>query len=635
MLPSLFTDNMVLQRDVTIPIWGTATPGGKITALFADEKKSTVANDQGQWQLNFPSQSAGGPFELKLTGKDTMTFTNVMVGEVWVCSGQSNMEMPLAGWGNILNYEQEIAEADYPDIRLFTVNRAMSLFPKSDVEAEPWAPCNPETIPLFSAAGYFFGRHLHKELDIPIGLIHTSWGGTPAEAWTSKEFLAELPDYAEAMTVLDSTLKTEDELVAEYEEQMAAWKQALDEKLAQTQMGAQNWENEDIDESTWGSMTLPVLWESAGLANFDGVVWFRKTFELPDVISGETFTLSMGPIDDQDITYINSRQVGTTDTYNTPREYSIPAGILKAGRNVIAVQILDTGGGGGIWGTAEQMYIKSASGTSIDLSGDWSYKVAVDLEDVPPRPQSPESPHRPTILYNAMLQPLIPYAIRGAIWYQGEANASRAYQYRELFPAMIRSWRDNWNQGDFPFLFVQLANFQQQRDMPVESEWAELREAQTMALDLPNTGMAVTIDIGDADDIHPKNKQDVGKRLALQALAQVYDYDIVNSGPLYRTYKIENDKIRLYFDHIGTGLIAKGGQTLQGFAVAGEDSNFVWAKAVIEDETVIVSSPNVPKPVAVRYAWADNPLCNLYNQEGLPASPFRTDDWRGITYDAK
>ncbi len=628
---ALFTDNMVLQRDIELPVWGRATPKAKVTVIFKKQKIAALADENGEWSVTLAPESAGGPFDLKIVGKDSIILSNILIGEVWICSGQSNMEWSVS---NSNNAEEEIAAADYPNIRLFQVNHATSLNHQDDVDAGGWQACSPATVPGFSAVGYFFGRTLHEELGIPIGLIKTAWGGTIAEAWTAGEFLREMDDFAEVMDSLQTTATTEEELQAEYEAKVQAWQQAVDAKIANAQEGGPAWEHEDVDETSWDSMELPVLWESAGLPGFDGIAWFRTSFELDSTFNGN-FTLSLGPIDDQDITFINGVKIGATGVYNTPREYTVPDGLLKPGKNVVAVQALDTGGGGGIWGDASQMWLKNADeSTNIDLSGEWKYKVGVSLSDVPPRPASPDSPNRPTVLYNAMLEPLMPYAIRGAIWYQGESNATRAYQYRELFPTMINSWRANWSQGDFPFYFVQLANFRQVRDLPVESDWAELREAQSMTLSLPNTGQAVIIDIGDADDIHPKNKQDVGKRLALNALALDYGQDIVYSGPVYTSMSIDDNRIKLIFDHVGGGLVAKDGD-LSGFAIAGEDKKFVWAEAVIDGNTVVVSSPEVDNPVAVRYAWADNPVCNLYNTEGLPASPFRTDEWDGITKGVK
>ncbi len=630
---SLFTDNMVLQRDVKVPVWGKAAPGGKVTVLFNGQKHAVTAAADSQWRLHLDPMEAGGPFTLKVFGRDTLRFEDVMVGEVWVCSGQSNMEMPLAGWGQVDNYVREIAAADLPNIRLFQVNHKLSLRPLWDIDAQGWVKCSPKTVPLFSATAYFFGRMLHQELGVPVGLIHSSWGGTVAEAWTSAGALAQLEDFKPLVEEIQQELLNEGDVKATYEKRLAEWQKLVEEKIAAARQETPAWQSPDYNDSSWPKMKLPVLWESAGLPNFDGIVWFRKTVVLPENAAELPFSLSLGPIDDQEVTFVNGVQAGSTDGYNKPRQYTLPAGMLRPGKNVIAVQVLDTGGGGGLWGSPEQMTLTSGSLT-FDLSGEWAYQPAVSLRDVPPRPQPPDNPNRPTVLYNAMLSPLMPFAVRGAIWYQGESNAGRAEQYRILFPTLINCWRTAWGLGDFPFLFVQLANFRPATEEPVESDWAELREAQLMTLSLPNTGMAVAIDIGDANDIHPKNKQEVGRRLALNALAKVYGRDIVYSGPIYKAMSFEGDKIRLSFDHTGSGLEARGGR-LTGFTIAGDDKKFVKAQAVIDGNTVLVWSPQLPSPVAVRYAWADNPVCNLYNKEGLPASPFRTDDWPGITHGVK
>jgi len=402
--------------------------------------------------------------------------------------------------------------------------------------------------------------------------------------------------------------------------------------------------NADFNDTDWQQMEVPKLWGQPDLANFDGLVWFRKEVEIPQSWVGKELTLELGPIDDMDTTWINGIRVGGFETpghWRTERKYKIGPTVIKAGRNTIAVRILDTGGGGGIYGTAEQMKLKpagAADDTEILLAGTWRYKKSYDMQSMPSQPRPPlrvNHQNAPTALYNAMIAPLIPYGIGGAIWYQGESNASRAYQYRELFPAMIKNWRDDWQQGDFPFLFVQLANFMAVTPETVESAWAELREAQLMTLASPNTGMAVIIDIGEANDIHPKNKQDVGRRLALWALAKTYGKNVVYSGPIYKSMNVEGNKVRLDFEHLGGGLVAGGSESLKGFSIAGADQKFVWADAKIDGNTVVVSSDKVTEPVAVRYGWADNPVCNLYNKEGLPASPFRTDDWPGITIDKK
>ncbi|MBI1930030.1 sialate O-acetylesterase [Candidatus Poribacteria bacterium] len=472
----IFTDNLVLQQGIEVPIWGTGEPGEKVTvALNAQTKVCTTQND-GRWMVKLDPLKAGGPFELMITGENTITLKNVLVGEVWVCAGQSNMEWPV---NDSANSTEEIANANYPQIRLFTVPRRAANTPQNDVNGE-WQQCSPATIGNFSAVAYFFGRELQKSINVPIGLIHTSWGGTRAELWTSRRALESEP---ELKGIIDG-----------YKQKLTAYAKAM--------------------------------------------VTYQKVLE-------------------------------------------------KHNRAVA--------------------------------------KAKEKGKKPPPDPTPPKAPGKePSTLYNGMIAPLLPYAIRGVIWYQGESNAGGASRYRSLFPAMIKNWREDWGQGAFPFLFVQLANFIDRKPEPSESLWAELREAQLMARSVPKTAMVVTIDIGDAKDIHPKNKQEVGRRLSLTAQAIAYDKKIVYSGPIYKSMQLEGSKVRLSFDHIGSGLEAKG-EKLTGFAIAGKNRKFVWADARIEGNTVVVWSDQVSKPVAVRYAWADNPECNLYNKEGLPASPFRTD----------
>jgi sialate O-acetylesterase len=624
---------MVLQRGVKAPIWGWTTPGDKVTVTVAGKKASAVADADGKWMAKVGPLKAGGPYTLTISGPKDVTLENVLAGDVWICSGQSNMEM---GIGAAANAEQEIAASDYPMIRLYTVTKAIALKPL-DTPVGQWLVCGPKTIgkaewSSFSAVGYYFGRKLYQELKVPIGLIHTSWGGTVAEAWTSAEGLASLKDFDPALEQVRRMEASQEGGVASYQRQVRAWWARND---AGSRAG-QRWESPSLDTFDWKSMDVPGAWEKAGLPGFDGVVWFRKEVDLPAGSEAKQFALSLGNIDDIDVTWVNGVKVGETGVYTTPRRYPVPKGLLKAGRNVIAVRVLDTGGDGGLLGEPSAFALTAEGGDSVPLAGPWLYKVSADLSKTTPFPQEvTNNPNVVTVLYNAMVAPLVPFGIKGAIWYQGESNAGRAYQYRRLLPAMIADWRSRFGVGDFPFYIVQLANFTASPTEPIEDAWAELREAQTMtANDVKNAGMAVIIDIGDALDIHPKNKQDVGGRLALAALAKTYGQKVVYSGPMYRSMKREDGKIRLRFDHVEDGLVAKGGK-LTGFAVAGADHKFVWADAEIDGNSVVVSSPRVPEPVAVRYAWAANPVCNLFNGAGLPASPFRTDTWPGITASAK
>lgn len=640
-LPQFFSDNMVLQQKENVPLWGTARPGSQVRVSTSWNKKeyTVVAGQTGEWRVKVLTPSYGGPWSISFNDGETTTLSNVMIGEVWICSGQSNMEMPLEGWGKIKNYKEEIAAANYPNIRLLQVQKNTSITPLSSVKADGggWQVCTPGTISNFSAVAYFFGRNIYEKKHIPIGLIHTSWGGTIAEAWTSGTSLKKMEEFAPSVEAME---KLKDNYAAEqkqkYDQEMTVWNQLVAAKDPGFRGESPLWAQSSFDDSKWQSMTIPTLWESAGLKDFDGAVWFRKRVIIPESWAGKDLTISLGPIDDMDQSYFNGIPIGNTDGYDKPRTYTIKGDLVKPGVNTLTVRVFDGSGGGGIYGSEDQLFIAAATGEKLPLNGAWSYKATLRTGDVPPIPVAAfAGPNRPTVLYNAMIHPLIPYAFRGVIWYQGESNAGRAWQYRQLFPLMITDWRTQWGRGNFPFYFVQLANYMQKNSEPVESEWAELREAQKMALPLPNTGMAVTIDIGEENDIHPKNKQEVGRRLSLIALANIYNEKVSWSGPLYKSFITEGNKIRIAFAHTDRGLLARGNNELKGFAIAGADHKFHWAKAVIEGNAVLVSSSQVDHPIAVRYNWSNNPDGNLYNGAGLPASPFRTDDFQAITFGKK
>jgi len=632
-LNPLFTDNMVLQQKQTIPIWGTAEPGGEVVITLNEQQKEGIVDDSGNWSVMLSPVTAGGPYELIISGEEMIRIRNVMVGEVWICSGQSNMEMPLAGSGMINNYIEEIENADYPNIRLLMVDKIMANTPQNNFESDGWKECSPETIPGFSSVAYFFGRHLHNELNVTIGLIESAWGGTLVEAWTSGQTLKNFAEFTEIVKDIESDTSTEEEKALDNKKKLAVWPDTIEQILIAKGIFDHGFQNPEYKTSGWQTMKLPTIWEDIGI-NVDGVVWFSKEVNIPESWAGEDLILSLGKINDYDITWFNGTRIGRGVDVSESRVYKIPVSIVKKGKNRIIVQVLDIGNVGGLYGPSEQMKLESKKGT-ISLIGDWAYKidpVKINMNELPEKPDNNSGANRPSVLYNGMINPLIPYGIKGAIWYQGESNAGRAYQYRTLFKAMIEDWRTKWGEGDFPFLYVQLANYMDVKPQPADDAWAELREAQTMALELPNTGMAVAIDIGDAKDIHPKNKQEVGRRLALNALAEVYGRDIPYSGPMYQSMKIEEGKIRLHFTNINDGLKIKGEKKLNGFSIAGDDNKYIWAEAKIEGDEVIVWSSKIKNPVAVRYAWAANPICNLYNGAELPASPFRTDNWEGITY---
>jgi len=634
-LPAIFTNNMVLQQHSDVPFWGNATPNKKvkITTSWNGKVYETIANSTGKWNLKVSTPVFGGPYSIDITEGNKLKLENVMIGEVWVCSGQSNMEMPLAGWGKVMNYEKEIATANYPNIRLFHVNKNSSTKPLTDLSAAKggWVTCSPSTVSEFSAIAYFFAKNLFDNKNVPIGLINTSWGGTIAEAWTSGNSLKTMPDFVTPVSEMEKSNYDPIDPQTKYEQDLVIWKNKVELADNGKKNGQAIWTGTELDETGWKPMNIPDLWENQDLPSYDGVVWFRKSIEIPSDWQNRNLTLSLDLIDDNDVTYFNGIEVGHTEGYNLARTYTIPSNLVIAGKAVISVRVHDLSGGGGIYGKASNLKLSLSGEKSIALAGVWLYKKGLNSGDVPAAPVNNKTPNRPTVLYNAMIHPILPFTIKGVIWYQGESNADRAYQYRELFPLLIKDWRKQWN-INFPFYFVQLANFTKVRNEPGPSDWAELREAQLKTLNLENTGMVVTIDIGDANDIHPKNKQEVGRRLSLIARSNVYGDKTPFSGPIYETYVVENNTIRIKFKYVEGGLKIQNGEKLKGFEIAGLDHKFSWADAIIDGNDVIVSCPKVDNPISVRYAWSENPVCNLFNKADLPASPFRTDDWQGITY---
>ncbi|MEN8192224.1 MAG: sialate O-acetylesterase [Bacteroidota bacterium] len=651
-LPSIFSDNMVLQRNVTIHIWGDADKSSKIK-IQIDNMSEVIAesDDKGKWHAELEPMKAGGPHTLKVIGIDTTVFSDVMIGEVWLCSGQSNMEWIVA---NSSNAEAEIKSADYEDIRLFTVKRNVADKPMNEFEGV-WDKCSHESVSDFSAVGYFFGRELYKNLNIPIGLIHSSWGGTPIESWMKYETLESDSDFAPILNRFNRDVKNYPQKIKGYN---AAVKRIKSEGvvLNQYQIDEGNngvklgYANSNYNDDLWKQITLPTYWESIDEMDIDGAVWFRKTIHIPQKWFGTQLVLELGSIDDFDITYFNGKKIGATgkeipNFWMHNRKYVIPVELSKATNITIAVRVFDHYGEGGFGGSPGEMriYREIAPEDYINTSGIWKYKVetALNTTDItgpggnglPVEPISPSSQYRPAGLYNAMIYPLAPFALKGTIWYQGETNAGRAYQYRKLLPAMLNDWRTLWKNDKMFFGIVSLANFQPVSNEPEESGWAEIREAQYLTIkNDPLTSLAVTIDIGDAWNIHPKNKQDVGKRLAWGALAKVYGNDIEYSGPEYVSQKVERGKIILSFNHVGSGLMIKDNNLL-GFSICGNDEKFVWANAKITSNNEIeVWSEKVSNPVAVRYNWANNPVGNLYNSADLPAIPFRTDNFEGVTF---
>ncbi|MFK7790125.1 MAG: sialate O-acetylesterase [Phycisphaeraceae bacterium] len=659
-LPSVFGDHMVLQRDKEVRIWGKADPGEQVKISFsksnADDSKEyrVKADAQGNWQAMLAAKPSGGDWSMLIHGNDVNNvrlIKDIVFGEVWVASGQSNMQWTVA---QSANAKEEIASSDNDQIRMWTARRTVKTEPAFDVPGT-WAVASPETTGNFSAVGYYFARKLQQELGVPVGILHSSWGGTPVEAWTSRDKLNTIDWAKPILQRFDTAVKVYPKAKADHEKATKRWQETRNGPANTGEKAG--YAKSDFDDKQWKTMKLPQTWEKGGLPDKDGVVWFRKTIDLPAGWESQALTLSLGPIDDGDTTYVNGTQVGYSEPANRgnwqrPRNYKIDKKLVKQGKLTVAVRAVDLSGEGGLWGKPEQLTLTRADGQgkAVSLAGDWTYHLAHELNanNRPTRRPGtlfgPEHPHSPAGLFNGMIAPLVPYTIQGVIWYQGESNASRAQQYGKLFPGMIDDWRARWGQGEFPFLFVQLANYRNPTDKIVDSDWAHLRHVQLRTLRTSaNLGMAVTIDIGAANNIHPSNKQDVGKRLARWALAETYGKkDLVKSGPLYQSAKpvaVDGKKSMVIgFINVGSGLSIRKDATLQGFSIAGEDGVFVVANAeiiAIEDgptTEIRVWSDKVKDPVAVRYAWEDNPTeANLINEEGLPASPFRTDRFKGPT----
>ena len=603
-LSAIFTSHMVLQRDMPIRVWGWADPGEIVTVRFGENRAVDVAGPDGTWAVDLPAMSASATGRaLVARGKNTVTLEDVLVGEVWLCSGQSNMEWPV---DRSQDAKTEIAAAHFPLIRHFTVTRLTSPTPLEDVTGT-WEVCSPETIAPFSAVGYFFGRELQRDLKIPIGLVDATWGGTPSEAWTSQETLEGI---VEAQPILERH------------------RQAME-----IDNGADAIAASDHDDSGWKEVKVPGHFKTQGF-DVDGYVWYRREISIPFEWVGLDLALNLGPIDDDDVTWFAGERIGTTSGWKRERRYVVPGHLVKWGRTVVAVRVHDGAGAGGICGRPEQLTIHPVGKPNVAhaLAGDWKCHV-----DVRRSARKMWAPSRPAHLYNAMIAPIRAMRYRGVIWYQGESNSGRAQQYESIFPAMIHDWRARLDRPDLPFLFVQIANYQDAVDDAVQdSSWAHIRWAQTVShRAVPGTGLAVITDIGDADDIHPRNKQDVGRRLARWAFADVYGRDdVVKSGPLFREARIEGKTATVTFDVFGSKLaIRSGDRTLGGFALAGADGQFHAADAMITSrDTVRVTSTKVPQPRHVRYAWASNPIrAGLVNTEGLPASLFRTDSLPGPT----
>jgi sialate O-acetylesterase len=620
-LPHLVSDGMVLQRGDSVKIWGWAAADEKVTINFSGKTYTDTTGKDGKWAVTLSKLKAGGPYSMEISGSNRIILKNILIGDVWVCSGQSNMDLPMARVEE--RYTDVIANSKNPAIRRFFVSKRYDFNkPQEDLESGYWESANPESILRFTATGYFFAKALYEKYKIPIGVIHASVGGSPAEAWLSEDALKEFPTHLEtAKKFKDSDYLNQ---IADKDKAVSdAWYSLLQQKDKGLADGQKPWFDPTYDASDWATMNVPGYWADEDPGPVNGVVWFRKEIDVPASMIGRPARLLLGRVVDSDRTYVNGKFVGSVSYQYPPRKYDVPENLLKAGKNIIVVRVINNIGRGGF--IPDKPYQLSAAGWTIDLKGPWQYKLAATMK---PLQSKTFIEWQPLGLYNGMIAPLLNYTIKGVIWYQGESNTAKPLEYRKLFPAMIADWRQQWNQGNFPFLYVQLANYMQAQNQPSESNWAELREAQLKTLTAANTAMAVTIDIGEWNDVHPLNKEDVGKRLALGAQKVAYgDKRVVYSGPIYQSMKIEGNKIILAFKHIGGGLVSQGASELKYFAIAGADKKFVWAKAKVQGNKVIVWNDDIPNPAAVRYAWADNPEgANLYNKEGLPASPFRTDE---------
>jgi len=618
----VFSSHMVLQRDMDIPVWGNAPTGAEISAQFGNTETKGVTGENGKWMLHLPKFKAGGPYKLVVfqTGKPELkiVFDDVLIGDVWLASGQSNMEFQVK---QAKDAAKEIIQANYPNIRFFNVPQNKSVKLETDILGGSWTVCDSVSVKTASAAAYFFARKIHADINVPIGILQTTWGGTPVEAWTSKEMLLTSPithDKAIANDTLNPTHFVKDSLdLIRFWDVVYHPKNETDKTVTQP----------SYNDSKWAEVTMPSVLKTSGIPYYEGMIWLRKEIKLPANFNTKTVTLHLGHPEMNYSVYINGNEICKTIWNNNPiQNYSIPAKFIRKGKNLLSVRMAYLWGGGGFNPPATEMYITDGS-DQISIAGNWKYKEELE----PTLPNIHNYQYYPTFMYNAMIHPILPYGLKGFLWYQGEANDSLAYNYRTLFPMMITDWRIRWKQDYLPFLYVQLPNFKKRQAEPMESEWAELREAQAMALAQPNTGMVCAIDLGETDNIHPKNKQDVGYRMALQAEKMVYGKQGIVSGPTFRSFRIEGNSIRISYTEIGAGLKTKDNSTPREFTVAGADKKFYKAVARIQGSEIIVRSDKVANPVAVRYAWSDNPDCNLINAEGFPAVPFRTDNWKGIT----
>lgn len=615
----MFGNNMVLQRGKENIIWGWSTPKDVVRIEIAGHKARAVAGADGRWEARFDPPPAGGPYTLRIDGRQQVALHEVLVGDVWLCGGQSNMELPLS---RTRNGAQEIRMANHPEIRLYKV-ASHPAYSAAAIPQGQWEICSPQTVAEgegFSAVAYYFGVRIQQAIHVPVGLVEDCLGGTPAETWTSPETLRRLKLFGPQLAEMER-LKAEGG--PQYGNYVMPWYDKYDIGLK-----GNTWAAPDLDDFSWKTVHIPGGFRDLGVPETPAVCWFRKDIVLPDPLPAGKASILLGIVERMDTTFINGQWVGASAWVENPRIYPIKPGILKPGTNLVTVRVFKTKADGGFMSPPNDLKIVLGNGTVIPLAGDWKGALSVDARPPHPLPMSFENwPVIPSVLYQGMLEPVAPLAITGAIWYQGEANADRPYQYRTLLPAMIADWRKLFRQGNFPFYIVSLPAFMHHKDQPGNPGWAELREAQALtAARTPHSALAVTIDTGDPDNIHPMDKKIVGDRLAYCALNQIYGKNIPYQGPTFVSVKHLQGALALRFAHTQGGLVAKGGLP-EEFSVAGSNRKWYWANARIDGNSVIVSSPDVPDPVAARYAWQSFPAATLYNGVGLPAVPFRTDDW--------
>lgn len=616
----LFTNHAILQRDVPVPVWGWAPPDVRVNVIFDGDRYKTRSDAKGFWRVELPAQEAGGPYTMVVRAKrEAITIGDLYFGDVYLLSGQSNMEWVVANTDVTPELLAKLHEQS-ERIRHVKVQKSYAETPEEHLVVEhSWESADPEHLPRFSAVGAFFAHYLlpHVDPELRIGLVNSTWGGSRIEPWMSAKSLGmDRPvDFAASIdglrTAAGNTLR----------ERLGAVPPATGNRGLD-----QGWSAADYDDRSWPTMELPQLWESDGLPGVDGVFWFRTSFELTPVQASQPAVLHLGPIDDADVTYLNGRQVGETSAYNEPRDYTLPANVLRAGRNTLAIRVTDTGGGGGIYGDADQLRLQLGE-EAIALAGDWRYNVASFTV------QSSNANQQPTLLYNKMIHPLLDFPVKGILWYQGESNAGPGDNaaYAEQFKTMIRDWRTRFGLGDIPFYWVQLANFMAPPTGPDDTgDWPRLRASQSAALELPNTAEAVIIDIGEADDIHPRNKSEVGRRLALAARHQIYgETEVPYRSPRVAEVNFYNTQTTVRFDHVGEGLDVRDRYGIvKSITVQDEAGNWHWAPAMISSyDQIVILHTRLGKIQAVRYAWANNPDdANLYTVEGLPVAPFWAGD---------